>query len=248
MIVFVVGLLWGIIVNELAYYLVNDHAPVSPTSFCPSCTTSFTWYQRIPVVSWLYMRGQCPTCHTELSPLNPFSEALTSLTIGLLYYKVQHPYFFAYAVFFSALLITLRTDLETMLISRLCTVYMIPVALFCSYLRLLPISAFESMMGTICGFVILYSMMHIFVRLTGKQGMGTGDLDLLSCIGAFTGPTGCWISLLIGSTLGSIAGGMLMLFSKATKETRIPFGPFLALGAIIYVLWQQQLMSHILGI
>ena len=147
-------------------------------------------------------------------------------------------YFFAYFVFFSALVVTIRSDLETLLISRFMTLFLIPFALLFSLFDLLPIGIAESIMGTGLGYFFLFAVAHIFQRLTGKSGIGQGDLDLLACIGSFTGIVGCWISLLIGSVIGSVAGLTYLMMFKQKLDVKIPFGPFLATGAIIFVLYQ----------
>jgi leader peptidase (prepilin peptidase) / N-methyltransferase len=242
------GIVWGRILNHAAYLLVHEYASMTPTGACPACHHRFLWYQRIPILSYLFMRGRCPHCRSLLAPYNAFVELLTGLTLCALYYSQSAAYFAAYFIFFSALLITIRTDLETMLIARACTVYLIPLGLLLSTLKLLPLSLFESMLGATIGYLLLYGMMKLFSLLTGRAGMGLGDLDLLAFIGAFVGPSGCWLSLLIGSTLGSLAGCLIMLFMRRSKETPIPFGPFLALGAISFVLWKNQLLALLFSV
>lgn len=246
--IFFLGVAWGRILNQIAYFFVHEHAPMTQTSSCPTCNRPFAWYQRIPILSYLLLRGHCPHCHIFLPPYNPLLELLTGIALCVLYYSHAHTYFLAYFLFFSALLITIRTDLETLLIARVCTVYLVPVGLLLSALGFLPLSFFESMLGAVLGYLLLYGMMKFFTLLTGRQGMGLGDLDLLAFIGAFTGPAGCWLSLLIGSTLGSLAGCMVMLITRRSKETPIPFGPFLALGAMVYVLWQQALLAFLFSV
>lgn len=248
MMLFLLGVAWGRILNQIAYILVNEYAPITQTSSCSDCQYSFAWYQRIPLVSYLLLKGRCPECHSLLSPLNPLVELLTGLAVCALYYGQAHAYFLAYFIFFSALLVTIRTDMETMLIARMCTLHLIPVGLLFSACGLLPLSFFESMLGSAVGYLLLYGMMRFFFSLTGKQGMGLGDLDLLALIGAFTGSAGCWIALLIGSTFGSLAGCILMLLAQRSKEAPLPFGPFLALGAMAYVLWQQQLLALLFSV
>ena len=248
MMLFLLGVAWGRFLNQIAYVLVNEYSPITQTSSCPDCQHNFDWYQRIPLISYFLLKGRCPQCHMLLSPLNPLVELLTGLAVCALYNGQVQDYFLAYFIFFSALLITIRTDMETMLIARMCTLYLIPVGLLFSAFGLLPLSFFESMLGATVGYLLLYGMMRFFFSLTGKQGMGLGDLDLLALIGAFTGPSGCWIALLIGSTFGSIAGCILMLVAKRSKEAPLPFGPFLALGAMSYVLWQHQLLALLFSV
>lgn len=154
--------------------------------------------------------------------------------VGLYLYVPLH-YFLAYAVFFSALIVTIRSDLETMLISRFVTIYLMPLGWIFSFCNLLPITIGTSILGTIIGYAILFGIGKIFYLVTHKEGIGQGDLELLAFIGSFLGVMGCWVTLFIGSVVGSILAFAYMIITRNSKATKIPFGPFLALGAIAYV-------------
>lgn len=125
-----------------------------------------------------------------------------------------------------------------MLISRVVTLGLIPVALLLSRFELLPITATESFFGALLGYLILYLIAKLFYALRAQEGIGDGDFDLLAFIGAFLGPYGCWVTLFIGSIVGSIVGGIYVVVMKKEKIIKIPFGPFLAAGAIAYVFLQ----------
>ncbi len=164
----------------------------------------------------------------------------------LLYMHLPKGYFFAYAVFFSALIVTIRSDLETMLISRFVTLVLAPVGWLLSWLGYLPITLEESLIGTLAGYGFLYLISHGFTWIKGKDGMGQGDVELLAFIGSFIGATGCWISMLVGSLTGSLIGLSYLVMTKQSSSVKIPFGPFLAFGAIIYVFFQQTFMQLLL--
>ncbi|MBN1549755.1 prepilin peptidase [Candidatus Babeliales bacterium] len=159
--------------------------------------------------------------------------------ITCLYGTVPTIYFWPYFIFFSALIVTLRTDLETMLISRFMTLTLVPLGFGLSLLGYLPISWYESLTGSVLGYGILWTVAKLFKVVTSKDGLGEGDMELMALIGAFLGPLGCWITLLVGSLFGSIVGLMIQLI---THRRLIPFGPFLALGAMTYVLLETQLL------
>lgn len=228
-----IALCWGSFLNVIAYRLVHQVNFWRMRSFCPSCNQTIAWYDNIPLLSWILLRGKCRTCHAAISILYPFVEAITAILLPLLAATVAPAYFLAYFTLFSALIITIRTDLETMLISRFVTFALIPAGIISSWLGLLPISVLESVMGAIFGYAILWLIATIYFLFTKKRGMGQGDMELLALIGSFTGPLGCWITLLLGSIMGSIIG-IIVLIKKGSRM--IPFGPFLAYGAIIYVL------------
>lgn len=166
--------------------------------------------------------------------------------MSLLYLNVNHHYFFGYFFFFSALIVTIRSDFETMLISRFATLFLIPISLLLCYANLLPLEVYDSIIGILFGYLLLALIRSIFFMLTGKEGMGQGDLDLLAFIGSCAGIMGCWAALLVGSIAGSIFGISYSLITNNKQSLKIPFGPFLAFGAIAYILWQPLFIKMLL--
>lgn len=128
-----------------------------------------------------------------------------------------------------------------MLISRLCTLYLIPVAFIFSYFGLLPITLQQSIWGAILGYFSLWAVAKIFYLARKKKGMGEGDFELLATIGAFLGPIGVWFSIMLASIFGTLVGLILIIAYKYKQDAKIPFGPFLAFGAIIYIFAQNYL-------
>lgn len=198
----------------------------------------------------MVLRGRCRTCHAPISLLYPFIEILTAVLFVLLWTMVPHIYFLAYALFFSGLIITTRTDLEHMLIPRICTWGLIPVATVASSLGFLPLSPVNSLAGMMFGYAVLWVLAKLFVLRTGREGLGLGDVELLACIGAFTGIAGAWIALVVASLVGLVAGISYAVVTNQTTSLRylkIPFGPFLACGAVAYVLAGDYLQKLLLG-
>lgn len=241
-------LIWGSFLNVIAYRLVNDVSFKKHRSFCPKCNKILSWYDLIPIVSWFFLKGHCRNCKQPISYLYPAIELFTLITFYLLFTNFTYPYLISYAIYFSALIVTIRTDIETMLISRFVTLFLLPLPFILSILNILPLNPIQILIGTIFGYLLLYCISKTFYLITKKEGIGQGDIELLCFIGAFTGTIGCWISLLLGSILGSLFGMILILFKKLNISQRIPFGPFLAIGSIIYILYQDQVLFLILGI
>ena len=154
-------------------------------------------------------------------------------------------FFPAYFLFFSALIVTIRSDLETMLISRFVSLFLVPVGCILSFFGYLPLSLTQSILGALFGYFILFAIAAIFKKLSGKEGMGQGDIELLAFIGSFLGITGAWLSLFIGSIAGSLIGLIILARNHHAPGKRIPFGPFLALGAISFVLFHEKLIALI---
>jgi leader peptidase (prepilin peptidase)/N-methyltransferase len=152
----------------------------------------------------------------------------------------------AYFIFFSALIVTIRTDLEHMLISRYVTLFLVPIGITLAAFGLLPISPLESFLSAVGGYLLFFVIAKIFYRITGKEGIGEGDFDLIAFIGSFTGILGLWMTILVGSVMGCIVTILYLLFTGKERSTQIPFGPFLALGAITYILVGEWLMQLII--
>jgi leader peptidase (prepilin peptidase) / N-methyltransferase len=245
-------LCWGSFLNVLAYRLILGQSIVTPRSSCPQCKKLIAWYDNLPVLSWILLHGKCRHCKQSISFLYPFIEILTAVILSLLYVYIPLHYFFAYFIFFSGLIVTIRSDIETMLISRFATLFLIPFGLLMSSYKMLPISLRESICGVIFGYLFLLIINGIFKYIRKIDGIGDGDFELLAYIGSFTGIVGCWMSITIGSILGSLYGIAALFFvrhdyrTQFVQTTKIPFGPFLAFGAFIFVLIQKQIFNYLL--
>lgn len=236
-------MIWGSFLNVVGYRLIRGKSLIAPRSYCPHCKHTIAWYDNVPLVSYILLGGKCRNCKQRISLLYPFIELLTALVMTALIYFITSDYWFGYFLFFSALIVTIRSDFETMLISRYVTLFAIPIGWGLSLFGFLPNTILQSILGTLIGYSLLFAIAQIFYWFTKKEGMGQGDLELLAFIGAFTGPFGCWISLLLGSVIGSIFGIGTMIILKQTQNVRIPFGPFLAMGALIFVLLQDYFIA-----
>ena len=233
---------WGSFLNVVAYRLIRRQSLFLPRSYCPHCRRTVAWYDNIPLISWILLQGRCRWCRKPISYLYPFIELLSVVLFTLLWISPVSDYFLGYFIFISALVVTIRTDLESMLVSRFVTLYLAPIGALLAYLQLLPLSASQSILGSSVGYGMLALIAYLFEYATGREGMGQGDLDLLACIGGFIGPMGCWFTLLIASVSGAILGIIYLHTTKQARTTKIPFGPFLAVGALIYIFWQEEIL------
>lgn len=241
--VFCIFLCWGSFLNVVGYRIIRKY-PLTGRSFCPHCKQQLAWYDLIPLISWLALRGRCRNCRNVISFLYPLIEFLAAALLTLMIIYLPSRYWFGYGVFISSLLVTIRTDFEKMLISRYMTWGLIPLAFALSTFTLLPISISESILGAVFGYAVLWIIARLFYAFRNVEGMGEGDIDLLALIGSFTGILGAWSSLLFGSFLGVIASLVQMIISKRVK-VKIAFGPWLSAGALIYLFFQQQIAQLI---
>lgn len=228
-------LCWGSFLNVVAYRITFDKPFFTTRSACPSCGQVLAWYDIIPILSWIILRGKCRSCREPITILYPLIELLSAIIFTFLFLffplGVQTA---AYVLFFSALLIAVRTDLQAMVIPQLFSIWLVPVGILCSLFGLTRIVFWESLVGALVGYGLLWAVAVLFKYWTKKDGLGVGDMELLAMIGSFLGPLGVWFAVLIGSISGLVIGGGYLLLTKQGRDTRIPFGPFLALGATIY--------------
>lgn len=180
-------------------------------------------------------------CSNKKLFLFPLFEIIITLFLMKIWYNVS--YFFTYFIFFSALAITIQTDLRCMLISRFFSLYLAPTGIIISFFDYLPINWQENLIAAIAGYGFLYGINKLFYFIKKQDGLGQGDLDLMAFIGAYTGLLGCWFSILFGSVIGTISAIIFMFFYKKRINV-FPFGPFLCLGAMLFVLFQQNIINY----
>jgi len=219
----------------LAYRLISGESLLIPNSFCPACKHAIAWYDLIPVVSWVLLRAKCRSCNAQISYLYPLIECFTALSFLTLFIVAPSQYWLGFGTLLSGLIVTIRTDLETMLISRFATLFLIPFAFIFSIFNYIPINFSQSLLGSVFGYFVLWIINKIFYAIKKQQGIGEGDFDLLAMIGSFTGVGGVWGSLLFASFSASLVGLILIGLKKISKNSMVPFGPFIALGAIVYI-------------
>ena len=253
---FCIFLCWGSFLNVVAYRLAHDKYFLRERSHCPCCDSMISWYDNVPLISWIILGGRCRSCRQPISLLYPFIELTTALSLTQLaltklpmlnYLELPTLFeffstgFAGYLIFVSALIVCTRTDFEIMMVPQLCTLWLVPVAIGLSSMGWTDTTWQTSTLGALCGYAALWIINRIFKLLSGKEGIGEGDMDMMALIGSFLGPWGSWIALLIGSTAGSVIGSTYLWWMGKGHETRIPFGPLLALGAIIFLLYQNQI-------
>ncbi len=243
----IASLCWGSFLNVIGYRLIKGKS-ILGRSACPHCSHTLSWHDLIPLFSFIFLKGKCRYCHTPISWLYPLIELLTVLAFVAAYYLVDDIYYIAYFIFFSALFVTIRSDLEYLLISPWMTLALIPIGIALSFTDLLPIYPLNSILGAAVGYIVPWLIGAFFYFITKKEGIGQGDFDLLAFIGAFTGIMGVWAALFIGSLLGSLCGGIyLYATGSLRRNVPLPFGPFLAIGAMLYCLFADEIVELLFG-
>ena len=245
--IFIFGTLIGSFLNVCIYRIPAGQSIVTPASRCSHCQTPIRWYQNIPVLSFLVLRGRCASCGVSISVRYPFVEALTGVLFLLVYMRFgmlwATPVYWLLA---AALVVITFIDLDHQIIPDVISLPGIPIGFALTFF-VAGLSWRDSLLGVLVGGGSLACVAGIYYLLTRNEGMGMGDIKLLAMLGAFMGWKAILPTIFIGSLIGSLVGVPLMLIKRASGKLAIPFGPFLSLGAIIYLLWGPDLISWYLS-
>jgi len=243
--IFLIGLAFGSFANVCIYRLPKGKSIVSPGSFCPNCNKSIKWFDNIPVLSYLILRGKCRYCKKPISIRYFIVELLTGILFFLIYKKVGFSYInFIYDILLLSLIIVSFIDIDTFLISDVIVIPGILIGVLFSFLfpEINNMERLESFLYSFIG-VLLGGGILIFLGFVGKllfkkDAMGGGDIKLLAMIGAFLGWKSIFLTLFFGSLVGTLISLILILLKKRKIDDYVPFGPYLALGAVISIFFK----------
>ncbi|MCM8816408.1 MAG: prepilin peptidase [Candidatus Omnitrophica bacterium] len=247
---FIIGACFGSFANVVIYRLPRNKSIVKPGSFCPKCRRSINWYDNIPIISYLVLKGRCRYCKKSISLRYPVVELLMGVLTILLYQKFWtaelYCTFLFYFIFTLGLVIISGIDYETFLIPDVIVLPLIALGILGAAMCknfFMPQKAWPvltsfsySLSGALIGALIVLLLMIMGKVIWKKEAMGGGDLKLLAAIGAFVGWKGVLVSIFFGSILGTIISLALIYSKKKTWDDYVPFGPYLAIGAILTVL------------
>lgn len=231
----------------LALPVENDTRPpgiVIARSKCPHCDHGIKGYENIPIISFLFLRGRCSACKVKISWRYPMVELATAVlfTATLWHFGPTAQGFCA--LFLTAVLIALTgIDADTQLLPDNMTLPLVWAGVLVNYFGLYTDLA-SSVMGAIAGYLILWSIYHLFRLLTGKEGMGYGDFKLLAALGAWMGWQFLPLIVLMSSVVGAAFGLALMGAGKLKRDKPMPFGPFIAAAGWISLIWGDQIMDY----
>lgn len=243
---FLLGAMIGSFLNVCIYRLPAGMSLSRPASHCPKCGSAIRWYQNIPVMSYLLLRGRCASCRDKVSLRYPAVELLTGAIFALLYLKLglgwELP---AYWVLGAALVTLAFIDLDHQLLPDVLTLPGIGAGLLLSFV--LPSASWlDSVIGVVAGGGSLLLIGWVYEKATGREGLGGGDSKLLALFGAWFGWQAVLPIILVSSVLGSAVGVPLVLTGKGGKFA-IPFGPFLIAGAFAWIAVGREALSWYLG-
>ncbi len=302
---FVFGAVVGSFLNVCIYRVPKDESVVFPPSHCPRCDYRIRWYDNIPIVSYLLLRGNCRSCGCRISPLYPLVELLNGLLTMFLFLRFgATPTFLVLFLFCAALVVITFIDLEHQIIPDVISVpgilvgylaslfvpvfsyrvflsgittgfgtllillagyrwltrredepgvlkELVQLSLFAApaalaawhYAPLFPFHSWaDSLSGILVGGGSLLLVASAYAAIAGREGMGGGDIKLLAMMGAFLGWRAIPFIVFAGSLVGSVIGITVMVLQKKDSKLALPFGPFLAFGAVLYIFFGRQII------
>ncbi|HEY4582452.1 MAG TPA: A24 family peptidase [Lysobacter sp.] len=212
-------------------------------SHCPHCRHVLSWYENIPLFSWLALRGKCRHCKAPISAQYPLVELLTMLLFVACVARFGFGWQGFGAMVFTAFLVSMSgIDLRTQLLPDSLTLPLMWLGLIAASDNLY-IAAKPALIGAAVGYASLWSVWWLFKQLTGKEGMGHGDFKLLAAIGAWTGLAGILPTVLISSLVGAVIGSIWLAMKGRDRATPIPFGPYLAIAGWIVFFWGEAMVD-----
>ena len=241
-----IGASIGSFLNVCIYRLPRRESLAWPASHCTSCGRTLAWYENVPIVGWLALRGRCRTCGERISIVYPIVEVLTAVIFvsGYLIYGWT-PLLAARLCFACAMIVLFVIDLQHQILPNVITVPGIVIGFVLSVF--LPPGWFSSLLGIVLGGGVLFAIMEVYARARGFEGLGMGDVKMLAMIGAFLGWQLMLLTLVLASFAGSVVGIGLMATARGGMKTALPFGTFLAVGALVAAVAGDALLAWYLA-
>jgi leader peptidase (prepilin peptidase)/N-methyltransferase len=246
----VVGSAVGSFLNVCIYRLPIGRSVVRPASACPQCGRRLSWYENVPVVSFLGILllngGRCRSCRSPISWRYPVVEALTAGMFAFLYWSIGPSLLLASRlIFVCALIVLFAIDLEHRLLPNVITLPGIGVGFVFSLLT--EPGWLSSLVGILAGGGVLWGVAEVYYRLRHVEGLGMGDVKMLAMVGAFAGWQLMLLTLVVASVTGSLVGIALIVSRRGTMKYALPFGTFLALGAAVAITAGPAILAWYLG-
>jgi len=240
------GLAVGSFLNVCIHRVPRGGSIASPPSQCPGCGYRLRWYDNVPVFSYAALRGRCRQCRTPISARYPIVEIMTMLLFVLHLYVFGWTMLMGVRVIFACMLVVLfAIDLEHHLLPNVVTLPGIAVGLAASLA--LPPGIADALIGTVVGGGVLWAIGEAYYRYAGQEGMGGGDVKMLAMVGAFLGWKLVLVTLVLSSVAGAAIGLLVIAMRRGSMKHELPYGTFLALGALVASIAGDQIVAWYLG-
>lgn len=263
---FVAGLLIGSFLNVCIYRLPRDLSVVAPRSFCPACEKQISWYDNVPIISFLILRGRCRNCQQSIPLRYPLVELATAFLFGTAVFQWGVSVQAVKYCVLSAILVTLiGSDLEERILPDEFTIggtvlglilsWFVPLTigfsfLFATFTRNIHVlSLIESILGALVSGGSIWVVGEVYYKLRKREGLGLGDVKMVAMIGAFLGLQGALLTLILASLLGGVGGLLYILLTGKNASTyQLPFGAFLGMSAMIVGVFGEAIIRWYSGL
>lgn len=231
------GAIWGSFANVVIVRLPKNQSVVHPRSRCPKCEYAIPWYYNIPIVAWVVLRGKCSNCSTKISIRYPIVELVMGLFFAAIFWRYGWSISTVeYWIFTFGIVASSFIDLDHMILPDRFTLSGIVIGVIGAFIN--PDRQWlDSVLGVLLGGGFLLAVAYFYYVVRKIEGMGGGDIKLLAWIGAVCGLQSIMFVVIASSFLGLIVGVFYVARSKDGMQTGIPFGPYLSLGALIYIIF-----------
>ena len=239
---FIFGAVVGSFLNVCIFRIPAEESIIKPLSQCPRCHHPVRFYDNIPIISFILLRGKCRDCGGKISWRYPLVELITAALALLLFLQFGLTLkFLAFFIFTAVLIVITFIDLDHQIIPDVVTLPGIPIFLLVA-IFVVKVPWMESLIGLLIGGGLLFAIAFIYQLITKREGMGGGDIKLLAMVGGFLGWKSLIFILLFSSFSGAIVGITAMIIKKQDMKYAVPFGPFLCLAAMVYLFFGNSLI------
>ncbi len=246
-VVIALGLVWGSFFNVCIHRIPRGESVLRPKSRCPACGRPLAWYDNLPIVGYLALGARCRWCRASISAQYPLVEATTALLFLAQYRDVGWGSLLAARlVFTGALVVLFVIDLRHRILPNVITIPGIVVGVALSFF--VPPGWRDSIIGMLLGGGALLAIAELYRIVRREEGLGMGDVKMLAMIGAFLGWQLTLLTLFLSSLAGSVVGILMMVTRKGGLKYALPYGAFLAIGALVASLVGSEVIKWYLSL
>ena len=243
LLIFIYGLIIGSFLNVCIYRIPRDESIAWPGSHCPACGHSLKWYDNIPLVSYLVLKGKCRYCRTSISAQYPTVEALNAVLYIVMYLKFGFGADFIFYSLMSSVLVTIIfIDLKEMIIPDSLVLCILVLSIIHKAINYFLYGISPNLTGSILGLFLAVGL-FLAIVIISRGGMGGGDVTLIGALGFVLGVKNILLNIFLSFILGAIISMVLLAAKIKTRKDPIPFGPFIVLGFFMTVLWGKVIIN-----
>lgn len=241
-IIFLFGVIIGSFLNVCIYRIPREESVVFPSSHCTYCSTPLKWYDLIPVLSYLIIKGKCRYCRGDISPQYPIIEILNGIIYAILYFHFGLSLDFLYfSIIISTLLVISIIDYYHQIIPDNLLAFIIIITILYRFVIYFTYETSISLMDSIIGFLAA-GLLFLIIALVSNGGMGGGDIKLIALLGFILGLKRIILNILLSFIIGATVSILLLVSGRKNRKDAIPFGPFINFSFLISALWGESLI------